>query len=122
MMIYKDCSRLFPVSDSISGTDWTMIKTTVTPNVPSADPALTVISDTLKEMSKHGEERKNVEDMQKLHIDVTTLPDDVKKVYLQRQNKEHFVSSDIKQFNNICTVDSNGAQVDRNFIGWPQGT
>lgn len=105
LIILKDCSCLFPVSEDISGTDWTKIKTTVTPNVPSMDPALTAINTTLQSISKHGEERKNVEDMQKLHIDVEKLPDDVQKVYLQQQNKECFTNSNIKKFENVLTTD-----------------
>ena len=123
LVIYKDCLGLFPVSDNITGKDWTQLKKTATANVPTSDPALTAINTTLESISKCGEERKDLEDMQKLPIDVVNLPDPVKKVYLQQQNKEHFTSYDINKFQNELTEDSaTGNQLESNFVCWPKGT
>ena len=44
-----------------------------------SDPTLTAISTTLKDISKCGEEKKDLDDMKKLTINKTALPKDVKK-------------------------------------------
>ena len=94
----------------------------MTANVLTSDPALTAINTTLESISKRGEERKNLEDMHKLPIDVVNLPDPVKKVYLQQENKEGFTSSDINKFQNELTEDSaTGNQLELNFVCWPKG-
>ena len=82
-------SALFPAHFTINGKDWTEILDKVPPAQVS-DPALplTVISTTLKTISKHGEDRKDLDDKKKLTINVSGLPNDIKKIYLQWQNKE----------------------------------
>ena len=75
-------------------------------------------------MSKHGAERKDLDDMKKLITRVTGLPVDVKKIYLQRQKKEWITKNDIKKFKNNLTVaagDATNTKLELNFIKWPKG-
>ena len=60
-------------------------------------------------MSKHGSDRRDLDDMKKLVINVVGLPDDVKKIYLQQQKKERINKSDINKFINLLTIASRDA-------------
>ena len=114
---------LFPAHDTITGKDWTEILDKAPPATVS-DSALNEISTTLKEMSKRGADRKELDDMKKLVIKVVGLPDDVKKIYLQQQKKEKITKSDIKKFKNVLTIaagDTTNTQIEINFIKWPKG-
>ena len=94
------------------------------PPVKILDPALTEISTTLKDMSKCGAERKDLDNMKKLTINVTGLPNDVKNIYIQQQNKEKITKNDIKKFKNELTVaagDATNTKLELNFIKWPKG-
>ena len=42
--------------------------------------------------------------MKKLVINIVGLPDDVKKIYLQRQKKERITKKDIKKFKNNLNI------------------
>ena len=82
LIIFKESSSLFSTHNTINGKDWTDILDKAPP-AQISDPALTQISTTLKDMSKRGKERKVLDDMRKLTINVTGLLDDVKEIYLQ---------------------------------------
>ena len=75
-------------------------------------------------ISKCGKEKKDLDDMIKLTINMTALPNNVKIFYLQRQNKEQIIKCDIKKFQNELAVkasDANGIRLELNLIHWPKG-
>ena len=122
LVIFKESSTLFPDHNAITGKDWTDIIDKAPPATVS-DPALNEISTTFKEMFKRGADRKDLDDMKKLVINVVGLPDDVKKIYIQQQKKERITKSDIKKFQNILTIaarDATNTQLELNFIKWPK--
>ena len=121
LVIFKESSALFPTHETITGKDWIEIIDNAQ-LAQVSNPALTEISTNLKEISKRGADRKDLDDMKKLVINVVGLPDDVKKIYLQRQKKEQITKSDIKKFKNILTIaagDATNTQLELNFIKLP---
>ena len=104
LVIFKESSALFPTHDTINGKDWTEIFDK-SPPAQNSDPALTAISTTLKNISKPkcSEDKKELDDMKKLTINVSGLPNDFKEIYLQRQKKEQIIKNDIKKFKNNLT-------------------
>ena len=90
---------------------------TIPPIVP--DPALNSISRSLKNIAKWAEDKKDLDDIKKLVINVVGLPDDVKLIHFQQQNKEQIAKSIIKKFQNALTVkqgDPTSTQLELNFI------
>ena len=89
LVIFNDISTLFPFSNNISGKDWTEICDTATAVPPQVlDLALTTISTTLQAISDRGKEKKDLEDMKNMIINVTALPNDAQKIYLQQRNRQ----------------------------------
>ena len=90
MVIFKETSGLFPIRSTITGRDWTKIEDTtpapVAPVAPVAQlgPDITEIITSLKSIEQHGEDRKDLDDMKKLTINVIILPADVKLIYEKR--------------------------------------
>ena len=123
LVIFKESSTLFLAHETITGKDWTEILDK-TPPAQISDPVLTKISTTFKSLSKHGEDKRDLDDMKKLTINVSGLPNDVKEIYLQWQKKEQIIKRDIKIFKNDLTVkdgDDTNTKLELNFILWPKG-
>ena len=77
----------------------------------------------LNTIAKRGSDRKDLEDMRKLTLNVAGLPVDVKLIYEKRQAQAQITKSDIKKFQNILTIkpgDRTNTQQELNFIRWPR--
>ena len=82
IVIFKDTAALFPIHENITSRDQLKIKDTA-PAPSGPDPTLKSISKSLKNIAKRGDNKKDLDDMKKLVINITGLPDDVKVIYLQ---------------------------------------
>ena len=124
IIIFNDTSNnLFPIHKNITSKDWMDIKDKPIPPV-GPDSALNTIGSILKNIVKCGEDKKDLDDMKKLVINIVSLPDDVKLIYFQWQNKERITKSNIKKFQNDLTIkpgDPTNTQLELNFIRWHAG-
>lgn len=135
MVINKGTSGLFPIHENILGRDWIQITdatpSPVTPVAPGAlvaliaptKPELTVNTTSIKSIAKLYEDRKDLDDMKKLTINLNLLPADVKLVYEKCRNKEQIIKKDIKKFQNDLKIkphDASTTQFELNFIYWPK--
>ena len=129
LVIFKETSGFFPICDQISGRDCTEISDTppapapVVAPVAAPAPDLTQIISSLNTIAKRGSDRKDLEDMRKMTLNVAGLPVDVKLIYEKRQAQAQITKSDIKKkFQNILTIkpgDITNTQKELNFIRWP---
>ena len=58
--------------EHITGRDWSNIKGSV-PALPTPDPSLNSISQSLKDIAKCGDDIKDLDDIKKLYFDITGL-------------------------------------------------
>lgn len=120
VVICQDTSALFPIHENIIGKNSLEIKDS-SPSPACPDHPIGSISQSLKDMTTSSDEKKDLDGMKKLFINVINLPDYVKLIYLQQKNIEYVTKSDIKKFQNDLTikpgdVTNTNTQVELNYI------
>lgn len=109
---------MFPIHENISGRNWSKIKDNA-PAPTDPGPTLGSISKNLKDITKGDAIKKDLYDMNNLFTNLIGLPDDVKLIYLHRQNKKCINKTNIKKFQDDLTVkpgDVTNTQVELDFI------
>ena len=114
-IIIFDIARIFPLYQSVTGLNWEAFS----PNVDHAAVVKTgshlqAIADNIKNIEDNAAMANHSATFKVEYLDYTKLPDDVKVMYLRKNDGKCIVKDNIKTVQNKLTVDADLPQ----WLGW----